>query len=169
MPRSSSQLMLSMLTIHPYTDTHTDTCTYSHQHQHHHHTHPATISSRHSAPAHVSEGVCVCVCVCVCSALGDSGHPHIHKAMLRRCCVCLSTLAIGAWDTAHCCTMLSHHTCIHKRAPKSHATTTLSQLPKRREALEHALRQRRQLINVEIPAEAHTGSDRRHTHVCMRI
>ena len=79
--------------------------------------------------------------------------------MLRRCCVCLSTLAIGAWDTAHCCSMLSHHTCTHKRAPKSHATTTLSQLLKRREALEHARRQRRQLIVGENPAEALAGSD----------
>ena len=111
MPRSSSQLMLSMLIIHPYTDTHTHTR--AHTHINIIITHPATISSRHSAPAHVSEGVCVCVCVCVCSALGDSGHPHIHKAMLRRCCVCLSTLAISAWDTADCCSMLSHHTCTH--------------------------------------------------------
>jgi hypothetical protein len=59
----------------------------------------------------------------------------------------------------HWSTMLSHHTCTHKRAPKSHATTTLSQLLKRREALEHALRQRRQLIVVETPAEALAGSD----------
>ncbi len=65
----------------------------------------------------------------------------------------------------HWSTMLSHHTCTHKPAPKLHATTTLSQKQKRREALEHALRQRHQLIVEEIPAKAHAGYER--MCVCM--
>ncbi len=67
--------------------------------------------------------------------------------------------------------MLSHHTCTLKRAPKSHATTTLSQLLNRREALEHALRQRRQLIAGEMPAQAHAGYEgmrvRMYARMCM--
>ncbi len=48
---------------HPSIHTHTR----AHAHAHTHIniiiiTHPATITSRHSAPAHVSKGVCVCVC-----------------------------------------------------------------------------------------------------------
>ncbi len=65
----------------------------------------------------------------------------------------------------HWSTMLSHHTCTHKPAPKSHATTTLSQILKRREALEHALRQRHQLIAGETPAQAHAGYEG--MRVCM--
>ncbi len=67
--------------------------------------------------------------------------------------------------------MLSHHTCTHKRAPKSHATTTLSQLLKRREALEHARGQRRQLIVFETPAQANAGYEGMcvSMHICSYV
>ena len=47
---------------------------------------------------------------------------------------------------------------------KPSATCHYSQILKRREALEQAVRQRRDLVAVEIPAQAHTHSE----HVCAQ-
>ncbi len=85
-------------------------------------------------------------------------HTHIRTFTHTYTCIMSDTLEEEQTTAPmHQSTILSHHTCTHKRAPKSHATTTLSQILKRREALEHARRQRRQLIVVDPPAQAHAG------------
>ncbi len=51
---------------------------------------------------------------------------------------------------------------------KPSATCHYSQPLKRREALEHALRQRRDLVEAEIPAQAHTHARIQGEHVCAQ-
>jgi hypothetical protein len=115
-----------------------------------------TSCSKHISP-------CACAPRCVTLALTPT--------CTRPCwglVVCVSARWSSWLRAAHLivplCSAITH---AHKRTTTSHATTSHSQIRKWREALEHALRQRRKLIVGESPAQAHAGSDWR--HACMHV
>ncbi len=95
-----------------------------------------------------------------------SGRPHGHTCVTTHVlpsympgttpCVCARSHLTRTQLAIHTLPVITHTSHMHSQPS---ATCHYSQPFKRREALKHALRQRRDLVAVEIPAQAHTQGE----------